>query len=379
MTLSWNDYHSRSEKSAIKADSARRMGEVSEAERLYREAATEEASALNALGKDKERTLAITAVSAVALWYKAHDYAAAESLAHRCLASGKIASFGAAQLRGLLQLIWTAMDAERSGVRFVSGDVLVSVKGGQIIHGAAPLDLIAQKVEGIQAALFRTVEMLLARPFRKRGGPPSDIQSMFRPWLFQAPAGSYQFAVRMEEPKQQELFDIGRPRVENITTTFFDILRATSANSEAALPAVVPDKQYREAFLNLSRNLAPTGKTFEVLEVRDASAPTEPGVMFAPTSRQDLNSALRKLKPPKPMEGHQQVLIRGVLRALHLDRDWLEVTGVELDLAQNGRVRIEQISDLLDDVVGPMVNRKVVVTAVRSGSKLIYRDIEPEE
>ena len=126
------------------------------------------------------------------LWYKGRDYAAAERLAHRYLAAGQLPPFAETQLRNLLHMIWTASAAEKAGVRFVRGDVLVSVKGGQVIYGGAPLDLIVRKVEGIQAVLFRTVEMLLDRPFRKRGGPPADIQSMFRPWLFQAAAGSYQ-------------------------------------------------------------------------------------------------------------------------------------------------------------------------------------------
>lgn len=377
--MSWNEHHSLSERLASEAEMARRAGETSRAEDLYRQAAEEEAAAFKALGDDRQRTRGITAVSAVALWYKGHDYSAAEQLAHHCLAVTRLPQFATAQLRDLLQVIWTADAAEKAGVRFVTGDVLVSVRGGQVIHGGAPLDLIVQKVEGIQTVLFRTVEMLLARPFRKRGGPPADIQSMFRPWLFQAPAGSYQFAVRMEEPEQRELWDVGRPKVERVTETFFKVLRATSANPEEELPAVVPDTQYREAFLNLSRNLAPTGKTFERLEVRDASTPKEPIVTFVSTARQDLNAALRKLRARAATDEGEQVVIHGVLRGLHLDKDWLEVTTADQLFGQGEHVRILEAGDALDDVVGPMVNKRVVVTAVHRGSKIVYRDIEVEE
>jgi hypothetical protein len=34
---------------------------------------------------------------------------------------------------------------------------------------------------------------------------------------------------------------------------------------------------------------------------------------------------------------------------------------------------------LLDDVVGPMVNKRVVVTALREASRFLYRDIELAE
>jgi hypothetical protein len=274
-------------------------------------------------------------------------------------------------------VIWSAAAAENSGVRFVPGDVLVSVKGGQVIHGGAPLDLIVRKVEGIQAVLFRTVEMLLDRPFRKRGAPPTDIQTMFRPWLFQAPTGSYQFAVRMQEPAQRELWETERPKVARVTATFFNVLRAAATEPDAELLTIVPDVQYRAAFLSLSRNLAPTGKTFDRLEVGDASAPAETRVTFHSDTRQELNAALRKMKPPSaPTDADVAATIHGTLRALHLDQDWLEVGAVDVS---GGNVRIEDAGDALDDVVGPMVNRRVVISAVRRGSKYLYRDIELEE
>jgi hypothetical protein len=135
-------------------------------------------------------------VSAVALSYKGRDYLIAERLAYQYLADSALPKFAKVQLRELLQVIWTARGAESAGIYFVPGDVLVSVKGGEIIHGAAPLDLIIQKIESIRAVLFRTVEMLLDRPLRKRGAPELSLQSIFRPWLVQAPAGSYLYLLK---------------------------------------------------------------------------------------------------------------------------------------------------------------------------------------
>ncbi len=200
--------------------------------------------------------------------------------------------------------------------------------------GGAPLDLIQQKVEGVQAVLFRVVEMLLEVPLRRRGGPPPDIQAAFRPWLFQAPAGSYQFAVRVEEPPQMELF-ASRPKVEQVTSVFFSVLRASVSNPDEDLASLVPDKGYREAFLNLSRNLAPTGKTFERLEIRDASAPAAEPVSLEVASRRDLNSALKRIRP-RQQPSEEVVEVNGVLRGLHLDEDWLEV--VEVNAAKPTRI-----------------------------------------
>lgn len=373
--MSWNDHHSNSEQFSAEAERMGISGDKANAESLYCQAAEEEVLAFDALGEDKIRTRGITAVSAVALFYKGHAYAHAEQLAYRLL-STSLPSFASEQLRNLLQIIWTTESAHRAGIKFVSGDVLVSVKGGQVIHGGAPLNLIMQRVEGIQAVLFRTVEMLLERPFRKRGGPDSEIQDMFKPWLFQAPAGSYQFAVRMQEPEQGILWEASRPKLEEVTRTFFTVLRASTKNPETDLPPLVPDVDYRGAFLKLARSLAPSGNTFDRLEICDASAPAEPLVTFGVDTRSGLNGAIRKLKPNLSAVDAVETSISGTLRAVHLDEDWLEIT-------QAGdppkHVRIEDAGEALDDVIGPMVNHRVIVFAVQRGQKLSYRDIESTE
>ena len=374
--MSWIEHHSASERLASAADLAFRSGKRDEAERLYADAAAAEAAALSDLAPEKQRTRGITAVSAVALWYKARQYSEAESIAYKSLASNALPPFAVRQLQHLLQMLWASAAAHEAGRQFVPGDVLVSVKGGIVVPGGAPLELIQQKVEGVQAILFRVVEMLLDAPLRRRGGPSADIQSAFRPWLFQAPAGSYQFAVRVEEPRQMELY-ASRPKVEQVTAMFFSVLRASASDPEADLTSLVPDKGYRAAFLNLSRNLAPTGKTFERLEIRDASAPALEPVSLEVASRRELNTALKKLRPPRSRQPSEEVEVRGVLRGLHLDQDWLEVVTVEGDPQKP--TRIYEAGDVLDDVVGPMVNHRVVVTAVRRKNRLVYQDIEAEE
>ena len=371
--MSWNEHHSKSEKMAIEAASAGHSGEKDRSFTLYVEAAAEEMLAFDSLDISKVRTRGITAVSAVALCYKGQDFIQAEQFAYRCLGSGHLPSFAESELRNLLQMIWTTSSAEKAGIRFVQGDVLVSVKGGQVIHGGAPLDLIVQKVGGIQAVLFRTVEMLLDRPFRKHGQPALDVQSMFKPWLFQAPAGSYQFAVRMQEPEQIALWEENRPKLEQVTTKFFQVLKASADDADVELRAVVPDVQYRAAFINLARNLAPSGSSFDRLEVRDASNPSEPLVTLASETRSALNKELRKLKPGSEQSSDEPLTIPGILRAVHLDKDWLELIS---SAEPNSSIHVSEAGDALDDVVGPMVNRPVVVSVVKRGDKYIFRDIE---
>jgi hypothetical protein len=219
--------------------------------------------------------------------------------------------------------------------------------------------------------------MLLDQPLRRRGDPSADVQAYCRPWLFQAPPGSYQFAVRVQEPPQRELFAAQRPRIEQVATTFLEIVRASATDPEA-LSTVVPDAGYRDVFLKLARNLAPTGKSYERIDIRDAARPEARAVTMVSDTRDAVNQAIRKARPPKPASptGSVERRLSGVLRAVHLDQDWLEIA---LDERAGGHVTVRDAGEALDDVIGPMVNRRVLVDVVQTADRFVFRDIQSEE
>jgi len=129
--------------------------------------------------------------------------------------------------------------------------------------------------------------------------------------------------------------------------------------------------------LKLTRNLAPTGKSFTELEIRSRIQPALGSVVFAPASRKAINDAIRKHEPALPTEGEEEVRLEGILRAVHLDEDWLEVTIVD---GGEQHIRIFKAGDAIDDVVGPMVNRRVTVDALRApNGKHTFEDIQPVE
>jgi hypothetical protein len=375
--MTWAEHHTQSERLASEAEVVARAHGPAAAEELYLQAAEAEERALGDLDPQKQRTLGITAVSATALFFKARAYARAQRIAYSWLASEHLPVFAVEQLRDLLSSIWSQQEQEAAGLRFLAGDVLVSVKGGSVVRGGAPLDLIVGKVKEVQAFFFRTVEMLLGQPVRRRGEPSLDIQDYCRPWLFQAPPGSYQFAVRVQEPAQGDLFAEHRPKIEHVATTFLEIVRASTTNPEA-LGEVVSDEGYREVFLKLARNLAPTGKSYERLDIRDAARPDARPVTMIPDTRDAVNKAIRKARPARVPGSSAAVERRltGVLRAVHLDQDWLEIA---LDERGGEHVRVRDAGEALDDVIGPMMNRRVVVDVIQTADRFAFRDIQTED
>jgi hypothetical protein len=308
-------------------------------------------------------------VSAVALWFKAREFAEAQKLAYRMMGEIHLPGFAVEQLQALLQSIWSEEVRQKADFRFSQGAVLFSVAGGQSVTGGAPLDLVVSKVEGLQSLFFRTVEFLQKRPHRKRGPAPADIQQICRPWLFQAAPGSYQFAIAIEDVAQGKLFE-EVPTAEDVKRTFLGLLRDTTEDPEGALAERVPDKEYRGTFLKLTRALAPTGKDFAVMTVRRDLMDREP-IMLDADSRKAMGDVIRKDFTKPKATGETEGLLTGVLRAVHLDQDWLEVT------VEGEHKRVFGVGESVDDVIGPLVNRPVVVQIVtQANGQIRFVDIE---
>jgi hypothetical protein len=92
-----------------------------------------------------------------------------------------------------------------------------------------------------------------------------------------------------------------------------------------------------------------------------------------------INKVLRTYRPPSQSDTQQiDVELSGILRGLHLDEDWLEVA---VKNAEGQRtVRIYEAGDTLDNVVGPLINREVIVDALLlSNGKHLLRDIQGAE
>lgn len=365
--MSWVEHHAESERYATEAQLALRRGDAYKARELYGLAAKAEATALPEIDRSAARTLGIGVVSVAALWYKAGDLQEAMSVAHRWLACREIPPFATDQLREILEKVWTIQDLAATGMQFTGSEVLVSVAGGEVVRGGAPLELILQKVEQVSAMFYRTAEMLLSLPHRKRGAPSPEVRETCRPWLFQSAPGSYQFAVRVQKPRQGNLFPLCDVKVQEVSRRFLDIVRAAAEDPQDGLKQVVPDMQYRKTFLKLARNLSPTsGKSYSRVSFSSAASPEVSPVILGVESSEGIRTALKTQFPlaTETGEGAEPVQLRGVLRALDLDHDWLEITikrGQESE-----HVRVKDAGDEVDDILGPLVNHEVLVDAMRT-------------
>jgi hypothetical protein len=378
--MSWRMNHSQSGHFAGMAEVEMRDGNVARAMDLYRQAAVAELDAIDELDHTKIRTLSVSVVSAAALLFKANEFKHSQVLAHKWLGEDILLPFAIEQLQEILQKIWSEESLRQAKINFAPGEVLVSVSGGQVIYGGAPLELIQRKVDEVRNIFYRTIEFLMQVPFRRNGLPDILIQEQCQPWLFHAPAGSYQFAVRVQKPQQLMLPGFGdvAPQVAEVTHKFLEIVGAAATDPQDELTSIIPDEDYRKAFLRLTRNLAPApdGHSFSQISIRPADNLTAKPITFVPNSRENINLALKPKKVQRTARENREDQLTGVLRALDLNKDWIEITiGGERE-----NIKIYDAQEAIDDVIGPMVNHRVIVdVTINPSGKHFFQDIQRVE
>lgn len=359
--MTWLEHHQQSEKLASDADVARYKGDGKLAKRLYGKAAEAEVRAVDALDPSKQRTLGITAVSAVALYYKAQQPLLAEKAAYRFLGLDNLLNFARVQLRDLLHAIWAEQRNTSEVAERPSDQVNVAMSGDDILMGGAPIGAVARCVGVVQSLLYRVAEFIQDAEHRPAGRPSPEIRAACRPWILHVPASNYQFAVTIEDSiGQRDLFDDSGPR--RIVDNFIDILRASVDSPEEKLPLVVPSQEYQHTFLRLTHRLSPDEP--HRLSVWSPRHPKH--ISLDHGTRARIKSAMNR--PAKEPMAPQAV--EGVLRAVDLDRGRLVVRD------QHAKYKVEGVDETMDDVIGTMVNRQVIVQAEsRAPSKLLYKTI----
>ena len=364
--MSWLAYHRESERFASEAEIFAHRGDMLRAKQFYWRAAEAELFALDELSSEKRRTFGITAVSAIALHMKAAKWDDAQILAYRCLGSGRLPAFAWEQIEDLVDSIKLRIANVDD-----SAQLLVSARGGAVVRGGAPWDLVLPQMQRAVSLFHRTTEYIKRIPHRKRGLPSREIQDRFKPWIFQAEPGSYQFGISLQQSRQLHMFDDDLS-AEMVVDRLYGILDVCATAPMEQISRVVPDDDYASTFLKLTRDMAPTDSgRFSSLEIRTPNK--EIPIILNSAVRFNIRDALRERRM-----GISDVVeeeIRGVLRALHLNHDWIEVVTHETQEI----CRIGRAGEEVDDRIGPMVNQPVLVRVEHVGDKRNFVDIELDE
>ena len=366
-----NEDHRIAQEAAGAAEQALRAGDSAAARARYLDAAEHELRSASQIPRSQPRTRGILAVSSVSLLFKAAALERAERAAYNFLTDESLPAFARDQLRETLEAVWEQQAMRTSGRQYSGEVVSVSLRGAEIGPGRAPLGLVVDRILGVNSLLYRITEWLGQFPLRTRGAPSDSVRELCQPWVSEAQAGSYRFELHLVEPMQLELIP-SRPVIPSeISTLLLNLVRAVSPTTVTPVESVqdlVPNPEYRQAMLKLVRNVVPDGqrvREIEFVATRDGQPET---ALLHAGARMRIQDSLRADQP-----SDQPDQLQGVLRAVHLDKKWLEV------VQQSGQpLRCRIAGQVLDDVVGPMLNRPVVVQGkwARQGAEFRLQDIE---
>ena len=383
-----NRDHDRAQDIASRALIALQQGDESAAMDLYSRAAELEQTAIAALAKTKTRTWNILAVSHASLLYKARRFDDAELALYSYLARRDLLEFARHQLRELLDVVLDER-ALPDGYKYSGEEIVFTLRGSDIGRGTAPLDLVLQKAAQVKNVVARTAELQGAFPFRQTGLPPKEITEFLQSRAAQPIAGSYKFALKLVEQRQLDLLAPPRLRAADVSARLFAFARLACSEATAAreeLRRFVPNDEYRRVMLRLLRNVIPTEKGLNEVELsrvqqkdETVDRPVVETLLLPKAIRRLVSEKLREETPPAS-DPAQVIELRGTLRALHLDQNWLEVT-----LPDGEQRRCETPASVLDDVVGPMVNRRVRIrieeltrAGRRTESQLVDIDLDED-
>ncbi len=368
-----NDQHTTAQELSARAATFLAEGRAQEAQHLFVEAAKHEAAALASVPSDKTRTRSVLSVSVASLLYKGALLDEAERAIFRYLAPGDLDAWADAQLRELLHVATDERLLMTTLARRYSGEsITVSLRGGEIGAGTGPLDLILEKATGFRSLLYRMAEWVGRFPLRHHGPPPKELLDLVQARATEPAAGSYSLEIRLTEPVQPDLYEPARVLPVELSDRLFNFLECLTAGAPSDLENLVPQPDYRKALLQLTRNIVPGGKRIREIGIYRQKQDRLQSIYLTDALPPRIREAIPR--PPESLaEEHRSY--RGVLRALHLDRNWLTLT-----LEDGTHTTCDTVPEMLDDVVGPMVNRHVLVTGPlrqkRGKDRLLVSEIE---
>jgi hypothetical protein len=368
-----NDQHTTAQELSARAAALLAEGRDQEAQRLFAEAAKHEATALASVPPEKTRTRSVLSVSVASLLYKGTLLDEAERAIFHYLAPGDLDGWADTQLRELLQVVTDERLLLTTLSRRYSGEsITVSLRGGEIGMGTGPLDLILEKATGFRSLLYRVAEWVGRFPLRHHGPPPKELQDLVQARATEPVASSYRLEIRLTEPIQPDLFQPTRVPPAELSERLFNFLECLTTGTPERLEDLIPQPDYRKALLQLTRNIVPGGRRVREIGIYRKKDDHLQAVYLTDALPAKIREAIPS-SSKSPTEEHTSY--RGVLRALHLDRNWLTLT-----LEDGTHITCDTVPEMLDDVVGPMVNRHVLVTGPlrqkRGKSRLLVSEIE---
>lgn len=352
--------YQESQEHILQADGFLVSGDVVSARKHFLQAADLQWKLVNSLPSERIRTSAVFALSSATLYFRGNALDEAEHIIHALLAGPGPEDHIRRELQELLARIWNERQMEKVGFSLPAKPLSVVFSRGQILHGLAPTDAVDTPIRSILNIFHRLAAWKIHLPLTKQ--PQHMLAERYRALTSEPILGSYRVDLYLAQ--DQMCLDLDDPSLtvpttDEVMNDLIGFLRHASADHYDELCSMVPDEPYRTTLIRLMRNIVPDGRQVGEVEFRRAGENKESAVVLRPAHRDQIRSILRKSAGPEQIGSSRSLQTqqrKGVLRAVDLDFNLLRLD------SEGDKLEFTKAEDIMDDVVGPMLNKLVVIT-----------------
>ena len=363
------EFHDLAIQSADRAILARARGAADESLTFFEQALEFELSAITALDASEGLLWSLLHRSAGSFALDCGRFRQAEQIAATALAGDPDPEI-AEELRDLLENIYFHRHLQLRGIAFQDSQLQFSLSGPEVGNGVAEMGAVYGRVHDSAQLIYRTAERKQGRPFRERGAPPKDIKESHLMLLSPPKNGSFAIMMQFGSPTQQTL--PGMSPSAMIVDEFMDLIELVNKSRVEEIQEIISDEAYLRNFLGLAKKIAPDGERFRQVGFTAMRGKNERSVEITTPAAElpSPNVVEPAVASPEPVE------IKGTLRfadARQGNNNAIRVVDGNLSS------RIVVPPGMMNDIVRPLWDQRVIIQAIRRGRTLTLEDISPVE
>lgn len=366
-----SDLHREAMRHLDDAFAARQRNAADEAARFLRLALQSEREAADVLASDLalEPTRSVLHRSAATIAIEAGEFDSAERLICRALA-GHPPSDIAEELRDLLEQAYFHRHLSLRGLELAADEFQMSITGDEVGYGMARPDAFLGRVSSVEKLLYRTAERQLKKAYRSHGSVSRGFKEQLEVYLSVPRAAS--FAVSFRVGRTTQLKFEGLSLAEGIVDEVLYCFELFNRANEKELRSRIPDLSYYTNFVGLARAIAPDGRGVKLVGFTALRNGEKKEVAL--TIEQN-KVPIEMLAASAVQDGAEPRTVRVTGRlafanALRVTRNLIKISPRE-----GKPLTVVVPEGLMDDIVRPLWDTEVTLTAVREGKDLKLLEI----
>ena len=246
-----NDFHHKAVDLSAFALMEQMRGNAERSAELFEQALENELAAIEELKEPVEPTYSVLHRSAGWMAFHCRKFRIAEKLAARALSHDPHPEI-AEELRDLLEQINFGRHLKLKGVTLAANDIQLSLSGSEVGLGVIRASEFIDRISYSSKLVHRIIERRNNRPFRERGRPSSNIESLYQSYLSIPRAASYavtlSFSTSSHQPSLPGISDIAE-----VVDEFMELMELLNSANVSEIQGRIPDPAYLRNFLGLAK------------------------------------------------------------------------------------------------------------------------------